>query len=119
MSHASHYARQYVEGKLPQKSFRAIFGDDAFKKLNKEQINLLKNADKIAKNEQPRLESGTAQPSRLHHGERSREIEGRKECPSVNTADSMGVLAGFRVLQANRKPSTNLKAHTGRHNVYP
>ena len=62
MSHASHYARQYVEGKLPSEKFRAIFGDDAFKKLNKEQINLLKNADKIAKNEQPRLESGTPAP---------------------------------------------------------
>lgn len=50
MSHASHYARQYVDGKLPSEKFRSIFGEDAFKKLNKEQIDLLKNADKIAKN---------------------------------------------------------------------
>jgi hypothetical protein len=50
MGHASYYAKQYVDGKLPSEKFRAIFGEEAFKKLNKEQINLLKNADKIAKN---------------------------------------------------------------------
>lgn len=62
MSHASHYARQYVEGKLPSEKFRGIFGEDAFKKLNKEQIDLLKNADKIAKNKQPQSETGTLAP---------------------------------------------------------
>jgi len=50
MSHASYYAKRYVEGKLPSDKFREIFGEETFKKLNKEQINLLKNADKIAKN---------------------------------------------------------------------
>lgn len=50
MSHATHYARRYVEGKLPSEKFREIIGEDAFKKLNKEQINLLKNADKKAIN---------------------------------------------------------------------
>lgn len=53
MSHASHYAKRYVEGKLPSEKFREIFGDETFKKLNKEQISLLKNADKIAKNGAP------------------------------------------------------------------
>lgn len=50
MAHASYYAKRFVEGKLPSEKFREIFGDEALKKLNKEQINLLKNADKIAKN---------------------------------------------------------------------
>lgn len=50
MSHATHYARRFVEGKLPSEKFREIFGDEALKKLNKEQINILKNADKSAKN---------------------------------------------------------------------
>lgn len=50
MGHASYYAKQYVEGKLPSEKFRAIFGEDTFKKLNKEQIFLLKNADKKAMN---------------------------------------------------------------------
>ncbi len=50
MSHASHYARRYVEGLLPSEQFVQIFGKDALKKLNQEQINNLKNADKIAKN---------------------------------------------------------------------
>jgi hypothetical protein len=50
MGHATHYAKQYVAGKLPSEQFRAILGEDAFKKLNKEQIELLKNADKSAKN---------------------------------------------------------------------
>jgi hypothetical protein len=50
MSHASYYAKRYVEGKLPSEKFAEIFGADALKKLNKEQINLLRNADKIAKN---------------------------------------------------------------------
>lgn len=59
MSHATHYAKRYVEGKLPSDKFREIFGDETFKKLNKEQIMLLKNADKIAKHEQPQVESGT------------------------------------------------------------
>ncbi len=50
MSHASHYAKRYVDGLLPSDQFRKIFGEDAFKKLNKEQINLLKKADVSAKN---------------------------------------------------------------------
>ncbi len=50
MSHASYYAKRYVEGKLPSDKFREIFGEETFKKLSKESINLLKNADKIAKN---------------------------------------------------------------------
>ena len=50
MGHASYYAKRYVEGKLPSDQFRAILGEEAFKKLNKEQINLLKNADKKAIN---------------------------------------------------------------------
>ena len=52
MGHATYYGKQYLEGKLPSEKFRAIFGDDVLKKLNKEQINLLKNADRIAKNDQ-------------------------------------------------------------------
>lgn len=60
MNHATYYAKRYVEGKLPSEKFRQIFGDDALKKLNKEQISVLKNADKIAKQEQPRLEAGAA-----------------------------------------------------------
>ncbi len=51
MSHASYYAKQYVDGRLPSEKFRQIFGEETFKKLNKEQINLLKNADKIAKSD--------------------------------------------------------------------
>lgn len=50
MSHASYYAKRFVEGKLPSEKFREIFGDEALKKLNKEQIETLKKADKIAKN---------------------------------------------------------------------
>lgn len=50
MSHASHYAKRYVDGKLPSEKFVEIFGKDALKKLNQEQINTLKNADKIVKN---------------------------------------------------------------------
>jgi hypothetical protein len=49
MGHASFYAKRYVEGKLPSEQFRKIFGEGTFKKLNKEQIELLKNADKSAK----------------------------------------------------------------------
>lgn len=49
MSHATYYGRQYVAGKLPSEKFRAILGEDVFKKLSTEQINLLKKADKIAK----------------------------------------------------------------------
>jgi hypothetical protein len=52
MAHATHYATRYLEGKLPSDKFRAIFGEEALKKLNKEQINLLKNADKIVKKDQ-------------------------------------------------------------------
>lgn len=57
MSHASYYAKRYVEGKLPSEKFREIFGEETFKKLNKEQIILLKNADKIVKREQPQGEA--------------------------------------------------------------
>jgi hypothetical protein len=64
MGHASYYAKQYVEGKLPSEKFRSIFGEDAFKKLNKEQINLLKNADKSAKSEQPRAEAPAGEAPR-------------------------------------------------------
>lgn len=60
MGHASYYAKQYVDGKLPSEKFRAIFGDDAVKKLNKEQIDLLKNADKIAKNSSTKPEANGA-----------------------------------------------------------
>src|SRR5262249_10917258 len=56
MSHASYYAKRYVEGKLPSEKFREIFGEDALKKLNKDQIEVLKKADKIAKNDQPKIE---------------------------------------------------------------
>jgi hypothetical protein len=59
MSHATHYAKRYVDGLLPSDQFRKIFGDDAVKKLNKEQIQTLKNADKIAKHEQPKLEAAS------------------------------------------------------------
>lgn len=62
MSHASYYGKRYVEGKLPSEIFRSMFGDDALKKLNKENINLLKNADKIAKNSEPRLETNGGAP---------------------------------------------------------
>ncbi len=58
MSHASYYAKRYVEGKLPSDKFREIFGEETFKKLNKEQINLLKNADKIAKTDVAKSETG-------------------------------------------------------------
>jgi hypothetical protein len=57
MGHASFYAKQYVDGKLPSEKFRSIFGEEAFKKLNREQIDLLKNADKIAKNSQVKVET--------------------------------------------------------------
>lgn len=60
MGHATYYARRYAEGKLPSEKFREIFGDDALKKLNKEQITLLKNADKSARNEQPSNGNGAA-----------------------------------------------------------
>ena len=61
MGHASYYAKQYVDGKLPSEKFRAILGEDAFKKLNKEQINILKNADKIAKTDAPKVDPGTGE----------------------------------------------------------
>ena len=51
MSHVSYYAKRYVEGKLPSDKFKALFGEETFKKLNKEQIETLKQADKIAKTE--------------------------------------------------------------------
>lgn len=57
MAHATHYANKYLDGSLPSEKFRAIFGDEAIKKLNKEQINLLKNADKIVKNDATRLDA--------------------------------------------------------------
>ncbi len=63
MGHASYYAKRYVEGKLPSEKFREIFGEDTFKKLNKEQINLLKNADKIAKNDAAKPETNGNAPS--------------------------------------------------------
>lgn len=63
MSHATHYAKRYVEGKLPSEKFREIFGEETFKKLNKEQIDLLKNADKSAKNNaaKPEVNGGAAE----------------------------------------------------------
>lgn len=62
MGHASYYAKRFVEGKLPSEKFREIFGVDALKKLNKEQIEGLKKADKIAKQEQPSAENGAEAP---------------------------------------------------------
>lgn len=61
MGHASYYAKQYVEGKLPSDKFKAIFGEAAFKKLNKEQIEALKQADKVVKTE-ARNEAATEAP---------------------------------------------------------
>ena len=66
MSHASYYAKRFVEGKLPSEKFRDIFGVDALKKLNKEQIEDLKKADKIAKQDQPTLEPGQEAPVKRH-----------------------------------------------------
>lgn len=69
MSHASYYAKRYVEGKLPSDKFIEIFGKDALKKLNQDQINLLKNADKIAKNGAAATEpvaSGAEVPVKKH-----------------------------------------------------
>jgi hypothetical protein len=60
MAHATHYAKRYVEGKLPSEKFREIFGEETFKKLNKEQIDLLKNADKSAKNNAVKQEANGA-----------------------------------------------------------
>jgi hypothetical protein len=60
MAHATHYATRYLEGKLPSDKFREIFGEEALKKLNKEQINLLKNADKIVKKDASGLETSAS-----------------------------------------------------------
>lgn len=81
MSHASYYAKKYVDGTLPSDKFRAIFGEEAFKKLNKEQISLLKNADKIAKHEAPKEESaaGTPEPQR-----RPRSLSKTKGTPAMS-----------------------------------
>lgn len=67
MGHASYYAKSYADGKLPSEKFIAIFGKEALKKLNQEQINLLKNADKIAKNDATKVETnggGSESPTR-------------------------------------------------------
>ena len=61
MGHISYYAKRFVDGKLPSEKFRELFGDDALKKLNKEQINLLKNADKIVKTETIRSEASNGE----------------------------------------------------------
>lgn len=91
MGHASHYARQYVEGKLPSEKFRSMFGDDAIKKLNKEQIDLLKNADKIAKNKQPQSETGTpAQVTPRRTLSKNRGSEGMSEREYRRTHGSLG-----------------------------
>lgn len=79
MGHASYYGKQYVEGKLPSEKFRAMFGDDAIKKLNKEQISLLKNADKIAKTDQPRLEPSGAPAAPRRTLSKNRGSEGMSE----------------------------------------
>lgn len=79
MSHASYYAKRYVEGKLPSDKFREIFGDETFKKLNKEQISLLKNADKIAKNDQPRVETNGEVPQKKRTLSRTKGSEGMSE----------------------------------------
>lgn len=85
MSHASYYAKRYVEGKLPSEKFRQIFGDETLKKLNKEQINLLKNADKIAKtvssngNGEPAASGAEPAARRPRSLSRSRGSEGMSE----------------------------------------
>jgi hypothetical protein len=33
MGHATHYAKRYVEGKLPSEKFREIFGEDAIQEI--------------------------------------------------------------------------------------
>lgn len=63
MGHASYYAKRYVEGKLPSDKFREIFGEETFKKLNKEQINLLKNADKKAMNGSVEIKTNGTAPA--------------------------------------------------------
>jgi hypothetical protein len=79
MSHATHYAKRYVEGLLPSEQFRKIFGDDALKKLNKEQIEGLKKADKIAKNTQPVGETAQAEVPRKRTLSKNRGAEGMSE----------------------------------------
>ena len=84
MGHASYYAKRYVEGKLPSEQFRAILGEDAFKKLNKEQINLLKNADKSAKHTAVAVSdapaaSGEAPAKRTRSLSKTRGSEGMSE----------------------------------------
>lgn len=89
MSHASYYAKRYVEGKLPSEKFREIFGEETFKKLNKDQIEALKKADKIVKNgaEQETRPAGEAPKkrtlSRTKGSEGMSEREWRKQHGSL------------------------------------
>ena len=79
MSHASYYAKRYVEGKLPSDKFREIFGEETFKKLNKEQISLLKNADKIAKNGQTQTETPVLETPKKRTLSKTKGTEGISE----------------------------------------
>jgi hypothetical protein len=83
MGHATHYAKRYVEGTLPSEKFREIFGEEAFKKLNKEQIALLKNADKHAKKDvtdtEPLKNGAEVMPKKPRSLSKTRGTEGMSE----------------------------------------
>jgi hypothetical protein len=79
MGHASYYAKQYVEGKLPSEKFKAIFGAEAFKKLNKEQIDTLKKADKVVKAEVVKNEAAVESPTKRNTLSKNKGSEGMTE----------------------------------------
>lgn len=96
MAHASYYAKRYVEGKLPSEKFREIFGEEALKKLNKDQIEVLKKADKIVKNEQPKAESNGAAPA--PDGSRRRSLSKNKGTEAMSEREyrkQFGSLGGI------------------------
>ena len=117
MGHASYYAKRYVEGKLPSDKFREIFGDETFKKLNKEQILLLKNADKIAKSSAAPADVPAAETPRKRSLSRTKGSEGMSE-RMATAASILGrdLVPKFRPTRDN-SPGPSLKARSKRYVV--